>query len=139
MKHAKDILLAGLRQMSRIALVFGLILCVGCSSESEPDAADRSRDTDEVEEGGGPANPDRDRAEAYFGALNKVTSAEEEKKLLSEFGEWLRARDYKISVRVEEERHFLSCPYFPPVTPWTFHSFLDPTNLELLPLLEEDG
>ena len=57
----------------------------------------------EVEEGGVVENADRDTAEAYLVALGKVG------------------------------KHVLSCPYFPPVTPWTEHSFLDVKNLELLP------
>ena len=35
--------------------------------------------------------------------------------------------------------HFLSYPFFPPVTPWKEHSFFDVKNLHLLPCLDEGG
>ena len=64
-------------------------------------------------------------------AFGKVQSVEEEEKLLTEFSEWLNKKKYKIRVEVKNGKHVLSCPYFPPVTPWTEHSFLDVKNLEL--------
>ena len=117
--------------MSRIAIVFCLIFCVGCYSEPDANAVDRGPDAD-VEDGGF-ENADRDKCEEYFLALEKVQSAEEEEKLLTEFAKWLNKNGYKIRVEVKNGQHVLSCPYFPPVTPWTEHSFLDVKNLELLP------
>lgn len=87
----------------------------------------------ELEDGGQVENADRNKAEAYFVALCKVRSVEEEKTLLTEFGEWLSTNDYKINVVEKNGKHELSCPYFPPVTPWTNHTFHDIKNLELLP------
>ena len=124
--------------MSRIAIVVCLFFCVGCSADSDPNAVGRGTETD-VEDGGIVENADRDKAEAYFVALGKVQSAGEEEKLLMEFGEWLRKSGYKIRVEVRKGKHVLSCPYFPPVTPWTDHSFLDAKNLELLPRLDDGG
>ena len=118
--------------MSRIAILFCLIFCVGCSREPDPNAVDRGTDAD-VEDGGKVENADRDKAEAYFVALGKVQSVEEEEKLLTEFGEWLEKNGYKISVVEKNGKHELSCPYFPPVTPWADHLFFDVKNLELLP------
>ena len=54
---------------------------------------------------------------------------------MDSFAEWLKKKEYKIRVEVKKGEHVLSCPYFPPVTPWTEHSFLDVKNLELLPRL----
>lgn len=125
--------------MSRIAIVFCLILCAGCSGESDPSAVDRGSGSDPVEDGGIVENADRDKTEAYFVALGRVQSAEEEEKVLLELGEWLRKSGYKIRVEVKKGRQVLSCPYFPPVTPWTEHSFLDAKNLELLPRLDDGG
>jgi hypothetical protein len=93
--------------------------------ETAPDA--------DVEDGGAVENADRDKAEAYFVALGKVQTLEEEEKLLTEFGEWLKKNGYRISAVEKEGKHELSCPFFPPVTPWAEHSFLDVKNLELLP------
>jgi hypothetical protein len=98
-------------------------------SESHPEDVD----------GGTIENPDRDRAQEYFGAFAKVQSIEEEEKLLTEFAEWLKKKEYKVGVEVKNGKHILSCPYFPPVTPWTEHSFLDVKNLELLPRLDNGG
>ena len=119
--------------MSRIAIVMCLTLCVGCSRQVDQNAANRARPAD-VEDGGQGENADRDKAQEYFSALGKVQSVEEEEKLLTEFSEWLKGRNYKIRVEVRNGKHILSCPYFPPVTPWTDHSFHDIKNLELLPL-----
>jgi len=121
--------------MSRMAIVFCLVLCVGCSREPDPNAVGRGRDTD-VEDGGVVENADRDKAEAYFVALGNVQSVEEEEKLFTEFGEWLRENGYRIRVEVKNGKHDLSCPYFPPVTPRTSYRFLDVKNLELLPRVE---
>jgi len=118
--------------MSRIAIVFFLIFCIGCSREPDPNAVDRGTDTD-VEDGGIVKNADRDIAEAYFVAFGKVQSVEDEEELLTEFGEWLAKNGYKISVVEKNGTHELSCPYFAPVTPWAVHSFFDVKNLELLP------
>jgi hypothetical protein len=98
----------------------------------EINGVEAAPDTD-VEDGGTVENANRDKAEAYFGALRKVQSVEEEEKLLTEFGEWLERNGYKISVVEKNGKHELSCPHFPPVTPWAEHSFFDVKNLELLP------
>lgn len=125
--------------MKRIAMGCCLILCAGCSGESGSDGANPGSGSGVVEDGGKVESADRDKAEAYFAALGRVRSAKEEEQVLSEFGEWLRASGYRIRSEVKKGKHVLSCPYFPPVTPWTEHSFLDPGNLELLPLLEESS
>lgn len=121
--------------MHRIAICLSLIILAGCSREPVPNAVDRVPIAD-VEDGGTVENVDRDKAEVYFSALGEVQSAEEEAKLLNEFGEWLREKGYAIKVDVKNGKHNLSCPYFPPVTPWTSHSFIDIKNLELIPRLE---
>lgn len=119
--------------MCRISIVLCLIICAGCSRESDRNAVDQETPAD-VEDGGQVENADRDKAEAYFVALRKVRSMEEEKKLLTEFGEWLSTNDYKITVVEKNGKYTLSCPYFPPVTPWTDHTFFDIKNLDLLPV-----
>ncbi len=93
----------------------------------------------EDEDGGVVQNPDRDKAATFLAALPKVKSVEEEKKLLSEFGDWLRENEYKVEVTPIEGKYDLSCPYFPPETPWVRHSFLDKTNLALLPQIDSGG
>ena len=118
--------------MRRILIVLCMIFGVGCSRVPDTDAV-VSESNPEVEDGGVVENADRDKAEAYLVALGKVRSVVEEKKLLTEFGEWLSTNDYKINVVEKNGKHELSCPYFPPVTPWTAHTFLDIKNLELLP------
>ena len=118
--------------MRRILIVLCMIFGVGCSRVPDTDAV-VSESNPEVEDGGVVENADRDKAEAYFVALGKVQSVEEEEKLLTEFAEWLNKKEYKIRVEVKNGKHVLSCPYFPPVTPWTDHTFLDVKNLELLP------
>ena len=118
--------------MNRLAICVCLVICVGCSDETIPTAGDRTSDA-EVEEGGVVENADREKAQAFFIALGKVESAEDEKKLLTEFGAWLEEREYKIEVEEKDGKHILLCPHFPPVTPWTSHSFLDIKHLELLP------
>ena len=124
--------------MRRMAIILCVSLCGGCSTESNPDAAERGSAT-EVEEGGIVENADRDKAEAFFLALGNVQSAAEEEKLLTEFAAWLKKSGYRIRVVENNGKHSLSCPYFPPVTPWIEHSFLDIKNLELLPRLEDGG
>ena len=118
--------------MSRLAIVLCLMSFVGCSRAPNTDPAVRGSDA-EVEDGGAVENADRDKAEAYFVALGRVQTVEEEEQLLTEFGEWLKKNGYRISAVEKEGKHELSCPYFPPVTPWAEHSFLDVTNLDLLP------
>ena len=124
--------------MRRVLMVICMIFGVGCSRAPETDAL-TSKPNPEVEDGGRVENADRDTAEAYFNALGKVQSAEEEEKLVTEFAEWLTKREYKVRVEVKNGKHVLSCPYFPPMTPWTEHSFLDVKNLELLPHLDDGG
>ena len=124
--------------MRQFAIALCLSLFVGCSSERSPDAVERGPES-AVEDGGHVENADRDTVEAYFVALGKVESVQEEEELLAEFGAWLKEQGYTISVVEENGKHSLSCPYFPPVTPWTEHSFLDIKNLELLPRGENGG
>ena len=119
--------------MSRIAIAFFLISCAGCSGQPDRNAVDRGTHAN-VEDGGTVKDPDRDKAEAYFVALGKVRSAAEEEKLLTEFGDWLSTNGYKISAEEKNGKYTLSCPYFPPVTPWTDHTFFDIKNLDLLPV-----
>jgi hypothetical protein len=71
--------------MNRIAVCLCPIVCIGCSREPVPKAVDRGSVV-EVEEGGKVENADREKAEAFFIALGKVQSVEEEEKLLTEFG-----------------------------------------------------
>lgn len=119
--------------MSRLAIGLCLICsCVGCSREPIPNTVDRGPKTD-IEDGGGVEDANRAKAEAYFASLGKVQSVEEERMLLTEFGEWLKEQGYRIRVVEKDGQHELSCPYFPPVTPWTNHSFFDTNNLTLLP------
>ncbi len=115
-----------------------LVLFTGCSPESVSDAVDRGADVDN-EDGGTVKNADREKAQAFFTELAKVQTVEEEEKLLADFGEWLEGKDYKIQVTEKNGKHNLSCPYFPPVTPWTEHLFFDIKNLELLPRLDNGG
>lgn len=122
--------------MYRIIICLFLCACVGCSNRPVPNAPDRGPET-EVEDGGIVENADRDKAEAFFVALRKVRSVDEEEKLLTEFGEWLGGNEYKIRVEVKNGKHDLSCPYFPPVTPSASHSFFDIRNLELLPRMDD--
>ena len=124
--------------MCRTIIYVFLCASVGCLTKPVPNALDRGSDT-VVEDGGIAENADRDKTEAFFVAFRKVRSVDEEEKLLTKFGEWLDGRDYKIRVEVKNGKHVLSCPYFPPLTPWTSHSFLDIRNLELLPRLDDGG
>ena len=123
--------------MNRATLVFCLAFCFGCSDQSDPDTGKGEPDQNAVEDGGTVESADRDQAKAYFAALRQVQSAEEETTLLTEFGDWLRTKGYRITVEVKGDGHILSCPHFPPVTPWTDHSFLDLKNLELLPRTDD--
>lgn len=118
--------------MYRILLLLCLLLCSGCSRDA--DSMNKSSEID----GGTVKNPDRDKAAEYLSAFENLQSAEDEKKLLSEFGEWLENKGYRIRVEVKHGKHNLACPYFPPVTPWTEHLFFDIRNLDLLPLLVEE-
>ena len=124
--------------MRRILIVLCMFFGVGCSRVPVTDAV-VSESNPEVVDGGTVENLDRDKAQEYFGRLAKVQSVEEEEKLLTEFAEWLQKKEYKIRVEVKNGKHVLSCPYFPPVTPWTEHSFLDVENLELIPRLDNGG
>jgi hypothetical protein len=112
------------------------LLCVmsfaGCSRAPDTGTVVGGSEDDFIE-GGTVENVDRDKCEEYFLALEKVQSAKEEEKLLTEFAMWLNENGYKIRVEMKNGQHVLSCPYFPPITPWTEHSFLDVKNLELLP------
>ena len=124
--------------MSRIVMILCLIFGFGCSRAPDTDAV-VSESSREGVDGGTVASADREKAQKYFGALAKVQSVEEEEKLMTEFAEWLKKKEFKIRVEVKDGKHVLSCPYFPPVTPWTEHSFLDVKNLELLPRLDNGG
>ena len=118
-------------RMYRTIILICLVLGVGCSGR--PTDTDTDQAPAEVEEGGHVENAHRETAEEFFVALRKVRSAEEEKKILSEFGQWLSENRYSISVEENRGTHRLSCPHFPPVTPWTDYEFIDIENLELLP------
>ena len=105
---------------------------VGCSPASDSEVGNSGSDA-EVVEGGTVANVDRDRAQEYLNAFAKVRSVQEERKLVTDFADWLNKNGYKIEIEETNGKHVLSCPYFPPITPWTSHSFLDVKNLDLLP------
>jgi len=120
--------------MCRVAIAILAVLLVGCSGVTEPHTAINDSHT-ESEDGGIAKNADRDKAESFFIALTNVQSAEEERQVLTEFGQWLTESGYKIRVDEDKGKHNLSCPYFPPVTPWTEHSFYNVQNLDLLPVL----
>ncbi len=115
--------------MSCIRLLLFCIVCAGCflyagcSSRDEVGKVENQKDLDKVSE--------------YFVALGNVKTAYEEEKLLTEFGEWLKKKGYKIRVKEEKDgRHYLSCHYFPPVIARTIHSFIDVKNLKLLPIVD---
>lgn len=119
-------------------VVFGcLLVCWGCS-ESRP--LDRvttptivTTSCSEIEDGGLVPQPDRDRAQQYFSQFAQIDSLEDERRLLTEFGGWLGANGYRVEIEKAGDGFRLSCPYFPPVTPWTDYTFRDPANLDLLP------
>lgn len=118
--------------MVRIATLLLICTCLGCSSKPVANTENQKKDS-QTEDGGVVENKDRDQAQKFFTALPKVESAEQEKKLLAEFGQWLRENEYQVEVKIVDGKHDLSCPYFPPVTPWVRHKFLDIDNLKLLP------
>ncbi|MEL7500715.1 MAG: hypothetical protein AAFN77_24190 [Planctomycetota bacterium] len=121
--------------MYRLTLILFLTACFGCSYEPVPNTVDRVLNS-ESEDGGVVDNPHRDKAEQFLVAIPKVISVEEEKALMTEFGEWLRQNEYKIEVKERDGKYDLLCPYFAPETPWVTHSFLDIGNLDLLPQLD---
>ena len=113
-----------------------ILLCaiafVGCSGSESTDVLVKGP-IKESEDGGIVENADREQAQEYFNSLAKVQTTEEEKTLLSEFGRWLNSKGYKILVENKDDKHRLSCPHMPPVTPWIDYSFRDIKNLQLLP------
>ena len=124
--------------MNRASMVLCVLIGVGCAREQFPNASNRG-EVSEVEDGGAVNNTDRDKATAFFEALSDVQSVEEERKLLTEFGEWLDAKKYGGKVETINGMHRISCPFFPPDTPWANHAFLDIKNLDLLPSLQGGG
>lgn len=112
-----------------LCLALALTL-VGCSPETERPPTNVSTET---EDGGEVVNPHRDQATAYFQSLTKSESAEEEKRIVTELAAWLNANEYKVEIIEEDGVHTLSCPYFPPVTPWVQHTFIDADHVDLLP------
>lgn len=123
-------------KMSRFAATLCLLICAGCSPAPDSDAVVEQPETGAVD-GGVVDNPHRETADDYLTALGKVATAEEEEKHLIKFADWLKKNEYSIRVEEANGKHVLSCPFFPPVTPWTTHSFIDIKNLELLPRLDE--
>lgn len=144
--------------MSRFVIVVCLLVSVGCSPAPPSDAPEQGAPRTgalpvaqpgsaprqggarqdagaDIEDGEGGPEAERAKCREFFAALGQVQSAEEEARVLTEFAAWLRENDYKIRVELEDGQHALSCPYFPPVTPWTKHTFHDAENLELLPRL----
>lgn len=123
--------------MKRLATSASVVIacfvsCAGCKNEQHSDAPDITSGTG-VEDGGTAASSDRATCSNYFDRFAELQSSEEEAELLTEFGNWLSKHEYLIHVEMKEGKHVLSCPYFPPVTPWTEHTFLDVANLERLP------
>ena len=123
--------------MRRILYCLVLILMIGCSGGQTPNDTIR-KSTNQTEDGGVQENPDREKAEAFLVALKNVKSAEEERDQMSEFGEWLKRNHYKVRIETKNGKHEISCPYFPPDTPWISHLLFDTKNLELLPRLKEE-
>ena len=117
------------------AISFCLVVVLACAPESTTNVVGSGvpRSESEVEDGGSVKNEDRDRCAEYFEAFANIGSASEEKRLFTEFGDWLTKRGYLIEVEAKNGKHVLSCPYFPPVTPWTEHSCFDVQHLKLLP------
>ncbi len=127
--------------MFRIAVFVGAI-CTICALGCEgnlPAVSEKKSDVTRTGAHSKDKDADRAEAEAFLLDLKKVQTAQEEKYHLEKFGQWLRASGYKIRVEKDGSSYRLDCPYFPPVTPWADHEFLDAKNLELLPLLETDG
>ena len=118
MKHSKT------RCLKSVLLALCMVVAAGCSRAPDTVAV-TGKPNPEVEDGGVVKNADRDTAQDYLGRLAKVQSGEEEKKLLTEFAQWLKTKEYKVRVEVKNGKHVLSCPYFPPVTPWTDHTFVE--------------
>ncbi|MEM7231791.1 MAG: hypothetical protein AAF517_06435 [Planctomycetota bacterium] len=115
-----------------------LILSLGCSRAPHSTPASGGSEPEPVD-GGVVESPGREKASEYLQALARVQSVDEEAKLLTDFSEWLNLNGYKIRVEEANGKHTLSCPYFPPVTPWVEHRFLDARNVELLPRLPKEG
>ena len=92
---------------------------------------------EKIEDGGVVENPDREQVQKYFTKIRKINSADQEKKLFTEFAQWLNDNSYKIRIDLKNETHTLSCPYFPPETPWCRHTFFNTRNLDLLPQLKD--
>ncbi len=90
----------------------------------------------DVEDGGSVKNAHRDKAQAFFNTLSKARTKEEERAVVTELANWMNVHNYKVEVTEENGAHVLACPYFPPVTPWVKHTFVDVKHLELLPQLE---
>ena len=114
-----------------LVLILALAGCPGSGGNDPAPSAQR-----EVEEGGTVENADRDRAESYLQSLTKASSVEEERQVVQEFATWLNEHSYKLEVEEKDGAHVLACPYFPPVTPWAEHTFLDAEHLKLLPQLD---
>ena len=123
--------------MIRPNFIFGLIILAGCSPPPDTEVITRSS-TSEILEGGHVESADFKKVEMYFERLDNVESAKEEAELLTEFAGWLVTNGYKIRIEEKDGKHALSCPYFPPVTPWTDHAFFDVDNANLLPRLEDE-
>ncbi len=117
--------------MGRIAVAVCCVICLGCvrAQESENVAGESEFGVD----GGTVKNANRDKANEFFQLLGEVQTVDEEEGLATEFAAWLNENGYKVVVEEDNGKHILSCPYFPPVTPWTSHTFLAAENLELLP------
>ena len=90
------------------------------------------------EDGGVVPSEGRDRVTEFFKQLKATTTADEEKKVLTDFATWLDANKYKIEVEKVDSSYRLACPYFPPVTPWTEYRFRDLENLKIIPQLEKE-
>lgn len=116
--------------MIRLFITMCLVLPLGCSEPGDPRPQAAAN---QVEDGGGGKDAHREQCEQSFLALKQVQSAEEEKELLQALSQWLNKHGYQIQVKQKDNQHILTCPYFPPVTPLTEHTFLDQTNLDLLP------
>ncbi len=97
-----------------------------------------------VNDGEGGNLEGRERVGAFFQALGKAKSADEEKTVVINLANWLNANGCRVEVEQQDGEHRLACPHFPPVTPWTSHRFFDERNVDLLPvstacLIDTDG